>query len=204
MTNPSDSTSKPGAPSEIQVNQENRGFAKPQNSDRKESSRSNAADFQGKNSDSSNFKLSQSDLASRDKEWAVGSGAEAMDVVLEVGRTSKSHQEAQEVSSPLKLPLKGPTRPSSPTHIQKPNSPTKPSQQNGKTKLKRIAREKGRQAHGEQKANLSGTKRPGKLVFDDNLDETHPQKRLCDMLPQNSEHTLALSTVAAKQHRRAQ
>ncbi|XP_030936050.1 uncharacterized protein LOC115961157 [Quercus lobata] len=203
-TNPSDSTSKPGAPMEIQVNQESRGFAKPQNSDRKESSQSNAADFQGKNSDSSNFKLSQSDSASRDKEGAVGSNAEDMDVVSEVGRTSKSHQEAQEVSSPLKPPSKSPTRCSSPTHTQKPNSPTKPSQQNGKPKIKRIAREKGKQAHGEQKDNLSGNKRPGKLVFDDNLNETHPPKRLCDMLPQISEHTLALSAVAAKQHRRAQ
>ena len=100
-----------------------------------------------------------------------------MDVDSEVGRTSKSHQEAQEVSSPIKLSLNNPIPP------QKPNSPIKPSQQKGKTKLKRIAREKGRQAHGEQKANLFGSKRPGKLVFSDDLDEAHPQKRLCYMLP---------------------
>ena len=198
MTNPSNSTSKPGAPSEIHVNQQNRDFVKPQNPDRKESSRSHAADFQGKNSESSKFKLSQSDLTSRDKKGAVGSGIKAMDVVSEVGRTSKSHQEAQEVSSPIKLSL------NNPIPLQKPNSPTKPFQQKGKTKLKRIAREKGRQAYGEQKANLSGSKKSGKLVFSDDLDEAHPQKRLCDMLPQNSEPTLALSAVAAKQHRRAQ
>ena len=159
MKNPSDSTSKPGAPSEIHVNQQNRDFVKPQNPDKKESSRSHVVDFQGKNSESSKFKLSQSDLTSRDKKGAVGSGIKAMDVVSEVGRTSKSHQEAQEVSSPIKLSLNNPIPP------QKPNSPTKPSQQKGKTKLKRIAREKDKQAHGEQKANLSGSKRSGKLVF---------------------------------------
>uniref|UniRef100_A0A7N2MYZ4 Uncharacterized protein n=1 Tax=Quercus lobata TaxID=97700 RepID=A0A7N2MYZ4_QUELO len=45
MTNPSDSTSKLGAPSEIHVNQLNRDFVKPQNPDRKESSRSHARIF---------------------------------------------------------------------------------------------------------------------------------------------------------------
>ena len=68
----------------------------------------------------------------------------------------------------------------------------------------RIAREKGRQAHGEQKANLSGFKRPGKLVFSDDFDKAQPLKKLCEMLPQNSKPTLALSAVATKQHRWAQ
>ena len=58
MTNPSNSTSKPGAPSEIHVNQQNRDFVKPQNPDRKESSWSHAADFKEKNSESSKLKLS--------------------------------------------------------------------------------------------------------------------------------------------------
>ena len=91
MTNPSDSTSKPGASSEVHINHQNRDSVKPQNPDRKESSRSHAADFPKKNSEVSKFKLSQSELLSRDKKGAVGLGIEAMDVVSEVGRSSKSH-----------------------------------------------------------------------------------------------------------------
>ena len=198
MTNPSDSTSKPGAASEVHTNHQNRDSVKPQNSDRKESSRSHAADFPKKNSEVSKFKLSQSELLSRDKRGATGLGIEAMDVVSEVGRSSRSHQEAQEVSSPIKVSSNNPISP------QKPNSLTKPSQQKGKPKLKRIACEKGSQAHGEQQANLYGFKRPGKLVFSDDFDQAQPLKKLCEMLPQKSESTLALSTVAAKQHYRAQ
>ena len=121
-----------------------------------------------------------------------------MDVVSEVGRSSKSHQEAQEVNSPIKVSFNNPISP------QKSNPITKPTQQKGKPKLKRIARERGGQAHGEQQANLSGSKRPGKLVFSDDFDEAQPLKKLCKMLPQKSEPSLALSAVAAKQHRRAQ
>ena len=91
MTNPSDSTSKPGASSKVHRNHQNRDSVKPQNPDRKESSRSHAADFPEKNSEVSKFKLSQSELLSRDKKGAVGLGIEAMDVVSEVGRSSKSH-----------------------------------------------------------------------------------------------------------------
>ena len=40
--------------------------------------------------------------------------------------------------------------------------------------MKRIAREKRKQAHDEQKANLLGSKRPGKLVFTEELDEAVP------------------------------
>ena len=91
MTNPSDSTSKLGASSKVHRNHQNRDSVKPQNPDRKESSRSHAADFAEKNSEVSKFKLSQSELLSRDKKGAVGLGIEAMDVVSEVGRSSKSH-----------------------------------------------------------------------------------------------------------------
>ena len=87
MTNPSDSTSKPGASSKVHRNHQNRDSVKY----RKESSRSHAADFPEKNSEVSKFKLSQSELLSRDKKGAVGLGIEAMDVVSEVGRSSKSH-----------------------------------------------------------------------------------------------------------------
>ena len=198
MTNPSDSTSKPGAASEVHTNQQNRDFVKPKNSDRKESSRSHVADFSERNSEGSKFKPFQSKLLSRDKEGAVGLGIKAMDVVSEVGRSSKSHQEAQEVNSPIKVSFNNPISP------QKSNPITKPTQQKGKPKLKRMARERGSQAHGEQQANLSGSKRPGKLVFSDDFDEAQPLKKLYEMLPQKSELTLALSAVAAKQHRRAQ
>ena len=147
--NPSDSTSNPGARSEIHENHQSRDLVEPQNSDRKERSISHAADFQDRNRESSNFKLSQSDYPSRDKNRSEGSGNEAMDVVSGVGQTSKPHREAHEVNSPIKLPI------NNPTPLQKPTSSPKLSQQKGKTKLKRIAREKGKQAQGEQKANLS-------------------------------------------------
>ena len=94
MKNPSDSTSKPGASSEVHTNQQNRDSVKPQNSDRKESSRSYAADFAERNSEGSKFKPSQSELLPRDKEGAIGLGIKAMDVVYEVGHSSKSYQEA--------------------------------------------------------------------------------------------------------------
>ena len=103
MTNPSDSTSKLRAHSKTHKNHQSRDLVEPQNSDRKESSRSHAADFQDMNRESSNFKLSQSDHISQDKNGAVGSGNEAMDVVYGVGRISKPHREAQEVNSPIKL-----------------------------------------------------------------------------------------------------
>ena len=109
MTNPSDSTSKLGAHSETHKNHQSRDLVEPQNSDKKESSRSHAADFQERNRESSNFKLSQLDHISRDKNGVVGSGNEAMDVVSEMGRISKSHQEAQEVNSPIKLSLNNAT-----------------------------------------------------------------------------------------------
>ena len=146
----------------------------------------------------SKFKPSQSELLSCDKEGAVGLGIKAMDVVSEMGCSSKSHQEAHKVNSPIKVSSNNPISP------QKPNPITKPTQQKGKPKLKRIARERGSQAHGEQQANLSGSKRPGKLVFSDDFDEAQPLKKLCKMLPQKFEPSLALSAVAAKQHHRAQ
>jgi len=70
--------------------------------------------------------------------------------------------------------------------------------------MKRIAREKGKQAHGEQKASLLGSKMSGKLVFTKELDEALPQKRLCETHIQSTNPSLALSAMAAKQHRRAQ
>ena len=107
-----------------------------------------------------------------------------MDVVSEMGCSSKSHQEAHKVNSPIKVSSNNPISP------QKPNPITKPTQQKGKPKLKRIARERGSQAHSEQQANLSGSKRPGKLVFSDDFDEAQPLKKLCEMFPKNLNHPL--------------
>ena len=85
--------------------------------------------------------------------------------------------------------------------MQKPVSPPNTSQLKGKENLKRIAREKGKQAYSEQKASLSGSERPGKLVFSNELERALPQKRLCEMHLQSTEPTPTISAVAAKQHR---
>lgn len=85
---------------------------------------------------------------------------------------------AQEVTSIL-----NPTH-EDPTHKQKPSSPHNPSnitQPKGKGNLKRIARKKGKQAHDEQtqqKASLSCSKRPSKLVFPKDLEGVLPQNQL--------------------------
>lgn len=74
-----------------------------------------------------------------------------------------------------------------PTPKQKPTSPPNPSnsaQAKGRGNLKRFAREKGKQAQGEQvlqKAGLSGSKRLGKLEFPDDIEGALPQKRMHEM-----------------------
>ena len=170
----------------------------PKESDRKEKAISQAADFQGSNRQSTNFKFPQLDYPSRDNDRSEASSKAARDEASGVGQTSHPHLEAHEVTSPIKRTI------NDPTPMQKPISPPNMSQLKGKANLKRIACEKGKEAQGEQKASLLGYKRSGKLVFSDELEGALPQKRLCETHLQSTEPTPAISAVAAKQHRRAQ
>ena len=110
-------------------------------------------------------KFSQSTCPSCDRDISKAFGNVVRDEASLVGLPSHTLPEAQEVTSPLK-----PTN-EDPTPKQKPSSPTNPpniAQPKGKGNLKRITREKGKQAQGEQtqqKAGLSSSKRPCKLEF---------------------------------------
>nr|POE84082.1 hypothetical protein CFP56_32835 [Quercus suber] len=113
-------------------------------------------------------------------------GNAAGDEASGVGFTTHLHHEAQEVTSPIKPTIE------EPTPMQKPISPLNISQPKGKGNLKRIAREKGKQAHGEKKAGLSRSKRPGKLVFPEELEGALPHKRMCEIHLQSMESSLAI------------
>ena len=110
----------------------------PKESDRKEKAISQAADFQGSNRQSTNFKFPQLDYPSRDNDRSEASSKAARDEASGVGQTSHPHLEAHEVTSPIKPTI------NDPTPMQKPISPPNMSQPKGKANLKRIACEKGK------------------------------------------------------------
>lgn len=94
----------------------------------------------------------------RDQHNAIASGRDARDKSSLVGPPSSPIQEAQEISRPLNpitkiiTPMENPESPSGPSLTKQPK---------GKANLKRIAREKGKQAQGvstQSNQNLIGSK----------------------------------------------
>lgn len=115
-----------------------------------------------------------------------------------MGLPSHTLLEGQEVTSPLKPTNEDPTPEQNP--ISPPNPPNI-SQPNGKGNWKRIAYEKGKQAQIEQtqqKAGLSGSKRPSKLEFPEDIEGALPQKRMCEMHLQDTKPSLVVSAVATR------